>query len=86
MEYEFQCKICNHIETLFFKTLQKDLAPPNSCVKCGAKNSMESIISAPHVLYNCKGFYCTDHGNHGQGRHEDKMAHNIGLDKCKVKS
>jgi putative FmdB family regulatory protein len=86
MEYEFQCKECNHIVNIFYKTLQKELKAPEECPECKAKNTMESIISAPHVLYNCKGFYTTDYGNHGQGRHEDRMAKTFGLDKCKVKN
>jgi len=60
--YEFQCKKCGHR----FERMQKMSDPhPTDCPDCGAKKSVEQLLSAPAVQFKGSGWYVTDYARKG---------------------
>lgn len=56
--YEYQCKKCGHR----FERMQKMSDPhPANCPDCGAKKSVEQLLSAPAVQFKGSGWYVTDY-------------------------
>lgn len=56
--YEYQCKKCGHR----FERMQKMSDPhPTGCPDCGAKKSVEQLMSAPAVQFKGSGWYVTDY-------------------------
>ena len=40
---------------------------PTECPDCGAKDAIESLLSAPAVRFKGSGFYVTDYARKGSG-------------------
>ena len=60
--YEYQCKKCGHR----FERMQKMSDPhPTDCPDCGAKKSVEQLLSAPAVQFKGSGWYVTDYAKKG---------------------
>lgn len=85
MTYDFECQNCGHVEEVFYKSIQKDLKPPEKCPKCN-KNNMKRIYSKPDVLFNCMGFYATDVLGKGTTRMIEKKNAKTGSDQVKVET